>query len=297
MKILIVGGSGFVGVNLTKVLQAEGHEVAWLGRSSGQKGTVKQYMWNWASKQIDTECLQATDTIINLAGANVGAKRWTEAYKKEIYESRVLATNFLFETLKKVPNRVKRYISASGVGFYEAKYFNKIATERDTPGTDFLAQTCQAWEQAAKQMETLGIATTIFRFGVVVDAEAEAFKKLSMPISMGVGAALGSGLQKFAWIHVHDLCQMVLHSIHKNLSGIYNSVAPETIDNKTLTTQIAQHYKKPYFLPNVPAFVLKVILGEFADSLLQGSAVSSEKIVKTGFRFRYQKFVDFLESV
>lgn len=285
-SILVTGGTGLIGSNLCNLLKSKGHTVSILSRSKTKKTHV--FHWNIEDNYIDDEAIVNTDYIIHLAGAGIADKRWTKARKKELIASRVDSTNLLFEKVKALNPNLKGFISASGVGYYGAITSEKIFTENDNPDNDFLSEICILWEKKATKFNSLNIRTVILRTGVVFSKEGGALEKIIKPIQLGVGASLGSGNQYMPWIAMEDLCNMYVSAVENTeLNGIYNAVAPEHITNKELTKSIAKTLEKPLWLPNVPAFILKIMLGELAVILLEGSRVSSEKIKNTGFNFKY----------
>jgi len=200
--------------------------------------------------------------------------------------------------VKELNPNLKGFIAASGIGFYGATTSEKIYNEKDAPGNDFISEICKVWEKASLQFDSINIRTVIFRTGVVLAKEGGALEKLSQPIKLGVGAALGSGKQYIPWIHLNDLCNMYVEAIENSeIKGIYNAVAPEHVTNKSLTKMIAKNLKIPLWLPNIPAFVMKLILGKMAIILLEGSRVSSEKILATGFQFKYPTIEEAIQEL
>ncbi len=297
-NILITGGSGFVGIHLTILLKANGYTVSLLTRKINPKLDIPQYLWNWEQKQIDLQAIAKADAIIHLAGANVNGKRWNASWKKEIYDSRIESTAFLFDIISKNANHLEAFISASATGYYGCVTSEKIGHEDDLPSDDFLANTCHHWELAANKFTQLGIRTVMIRTGVVLSENSEAYKKISLPIRYGLGASIGSGKQYFPWIHVDDLSGIYLKAVmDTNVQGVFNAVAPDYITNTQLMATLAKHFKKPFFLPNIPSFMIKILFGEIADSLLNGSRISSEKISGTGFKFKYSSIEDFVASL
>lgn len=287
-NILITGGSGFVGMHLTTLLKAKGYEVSWLTRKINNSIDIPQYLWNWENKKIETEAIEKANIIIHLAGANVNGHRWNKKWKKEIYDSRIKSTDFLFEIISKQSNKIKIFVSASATGYYGFATSEKIFYETDFAGKDFLATTCNDWEQAATKFSTIGIRTSIIRTGVIFSESSEAYKKINLPIRFGFGAAIGSGKQYFPWIHLDDLCGIYLKAITDNsMQGVFNAVAPKFINNADLTKAMANHFNKHIWLPNIPPTVIKILFGEITESLLNGNRISSEKIIKCGFQFKY----------
>jgi uncharacterized protein (TIGR01777 family) len=287
-KVLITGGSGLVGKALTALLEMEGYQVYHLSRNKTAK-SARQRFWDPNKGVLDAKDVEGFDVIVHLAGAPIAKKRWTASRKKNIIDSRVTSAQLLYNRIRKTQQKPKLLLSASGIGYYGCKTDNHLYVEGDPPGSDFLGRCCVQWEKSAQQFETLGITTCILRTGVVFSRDGGALKQLLPPINYGLGAPLGSGKQHVPWIHIDDLCQMYLHVIKNNLHGTFNAVAPTTLTNAELTQKIAQLLGKKLWLPNIPAFMLKLMLGEMANMILEGSAVSAQKIVETGFVFQYEK--------
>ena len=285
-SILVTGGTGLIGSNLCNLLKSKGHNVSILSRSKTKKTNV--FHWDIEKKHIDDEAILNADYIIHLAGAGIADKRWTKSRKKQLIASRVDSTNLLFEKVKELNPNLKGFISASGIGFYGAITSKKIFQENDAPNNDFLSKICILWEKEVYKFNSLNIRTVVLRTGVVFSKEGGALEKIIKPIKLGAGASIGNGKQYMPWIAMEDLCNMYVSAIENiEIKGIYNAVAPEHITNEELTKSIAKTFKKPLWLPNIPSFFLKIILGELAVILLEGSRVSSEKIKKTGFNFLF----------
>ncbi|PKP37143.1 MAG: TIGR01777 family protein [Bacteroidetes bacterium HGW-Bacteroidetes-15] len=294
-SILVTGGTGLIGKKLCELLRNKGHKVAILSRNQHTK--PNSYYWNSDTRYIDAKAIVEADYIIHLAGEGIADKRWTEQRKNDLINSRIKTANLLFEKVKELNPNLKGFISASGIGYYDATTSEKIYEENDAPGNDFINEMCKVWEKASLQFDAINIRTVIFRTGVVLTKEGGALKKLSQPIKLGVGAPIGSGEQYIPWIHIEDLCNMYVEAIENSeIKGIYNAVAPEHVTNKALTKIIAKKIKKPLWLPNIPAFVMKLILGEMTVIILEGSRVSSEKIMATGFKFNYPNINEALDN-
>lgn len=295
-SILVTGGTGFIGRALCDLLREKGHTVLILSRTKTDNPNT--FYWNLAEHYVDPEAIIKADYIIHLAGEGIADKRWNKERKGLLVSSRVDSANLLFEKVKELHPNLKGFISASGIGYYGATTSEKIYNENDVAGRDFVSTICKLWEKAANQFNKINIRTVIFRTGVVLSNEGGALEKLSQPIKLGVGAALGSGEQYIPWIHMEDLCNMYFLAIeNEEIKGIYNAVAPEHINNKALTKTIAKKLKKPLWLPNIPTFVMKLILGKMAVIILEGSRVSSEKIMATGFKFNYPNIKEALENL
>ena len=297
-KVLISGGTGSIGRLMADSLHRQGFEVCLLSRSVNPNSTYKTYRWNIYDNYLDPEALKSCEYIIHLAGAGIADKSWSKKRKKEIIESRVLSTDLLYNKVKETNTQLKAFISASAVGYYGQLTSDHIFVEEDESANDFVGKTCFLWEQAVERFEELGIRTVMIRIGVVMMAEGGALEKMAQPVRMGVGAALGSGKQFIPWIHVEDLIGIFSLALKEDdMSGPYNAVAPRPVTNNEFTKVLAKVMDKKLFLPNVPGFVLKTILGERASLVLKGSRVSSKKIQDKGFEFQYEHLEPALKNL
>ena len=228
--------------------------------------------------------------------ANIADKRWSDQQKKIIINSRVQTTNLLFKTLKENKHNIKGVISASGADCYGLKTTDNLYKETDSYGNDFLSEVCKHWENSVLQFDSIGVKTTCLRTGVVFAKEKSALQKMTTPIKIGIGSPLGTGKQIMSYIHIEDLCNMYIHAIENSVYGMYNAVAVNNT-NKQVTKSIAKILKAPLFMPNAPSFVLKLLFGEMASILLEGSAVDNSKIKATGFIFKYPDSETILRDV
>lgn len=291
-NILITGASGLIGRELTKLLLQKGYSVSILSRSINNIPNVKTYLWDIEGKFIEAEALSNVDYIIHLAGANIGEKRWRPNRKEQIVSSRVESAELLYNNLPN-DNKLKAFISASAVGYYGAKTSNVIFEEDNCAASDFIGAVCQKWEKAADLFNSKAERVVKLRTGVVVSEYGGALEKIKMPIRYNVGSAIGTGKQYFPWIHISDLCNIYLKALDDDqMLDAYNAVAPEHINNKQVTLELARVMKKRIWLPNVPAFVMKILFGEMASIILEGSRVSAKKILDAGFTFKYTRFKD-----
>lgn len=289
-KILITGGTGLVGIALCSKLQALGFEVAILSRTKNEKSTFPTYYWDVAKNEIDIKIINSVDCIIHLAGVNISEKRWTKKQKEQILDSRIKSAELIFNHIAVKNNQLKTFITASAVGFYGAKTSNQIFDESAPAASDFLGQTCFKWEQVADKFAAIGIRTVKIRTGIVLTKKGGALAKIAKPIKLGFGAAIGSGSQYLPWIHIDDLTNIYYKAIEaETMIGAYNAVAPEQLTNQEFSKKVAQNLKKSIWLPNIPAIIFKLIFGEMAVILLNGSRISSAKIEALGFQFKYPK--------
>jgi uncharacterized protein (TIGR01777 family) len=286
--VLISGGSGLVGKHLGKSLQERGFDIILLSRSKKNKEHVPSYLWDLAKGEIDSEAIASADYIIHLSGANIGEKRWTPARKEEIKASRINSGQLILDEVKRQNKNLQAFISASATGYYGSITSREEFGENHPPGEDFLGQICSDWEKMADRFKDEGIRTVKIRTGVVLTREGGALAKMAMPIKFGLAAALGNGKQFLPWIHIEDLCGIYIRAVEDaQMSGAYNAVAPEQLTNREFTRALAKVFNKTLWLPNVPAFVLKIVFGKMSEILLQGSRVSSDKIQKAGYRFSF----------
>ncbi|HEY3430174.1 MAG TPA: TIGR01777 family oxidoreductase [Cyclobacteriaceae bacterium] len=292
-KVLITGASGLVGTRLTEILLQRGHQVSHVSRS--KKQSVKTFVWDVEKGKIDSEAFKDVDTIIHLAGEGVAEKRWSKRRKQEILESRTKSTALLARHLAE-NQHVKTVICASAIGYYGFDKADAELTEESPAGNDFLAQVVNQWEQEADKIRDKRLVK--FRIGIVLSHRGGALVEMTKPIRWGLGAPLGTGHQYISWIHLDDLCNMFMFAIeNQGINGVYNATGPYAVTNKELTKKIAQALHKPLWLPPVPAFVLKIIIGEMADVVVSGSVVSSKKIQETGFKFMFPVLERALENL
>jgi uncharacterized protein (TIGR01777 family) len=288
-NVLITGGTGFIGKYLTEVLIKNGFSVSVLSRSE-RKNTefITYYRWNLKQNYIDENAILNADYIIHLAGEGIVEKRWTNNRKKAILESRTKPIELIYAILQKNNKTLKAFVSSSAVGIYGAFTSQKICTEFTLPANDFLGITCQIWEDTVDKIGSLGIRTVKIRTGIVLGKDEGFLKKVAPSFKAGFGSILGSGKQYLPWIHINDLAKIYLKSITDvQMHGPYNAAVTDNTTNLTFSRILANLYGYSIWLPKVPKFILKVVLGEMSVAVLKGQRVSSEKIKKEGFEFQF----------
>src|SRR5690554_6161208 len=263
--VLVAGGSGLIGQEVTKELSACGHEVRVLTRKKQPKFPC--FYWNPKKKEIDRSAIKGVQVIINLAGVGITNKRWSVQRKKMIFNSRIQPTQFLHEISQNIP-ALTQYISASGITCYGYEHPLKIYKESDSFGTDFLSTIVKRWEEAADLFSPQQKVVKI-RTGVVLTEKGGALPKISRAIKNYIGAPLGSGEQKMPWITLKDIARIYTYAVNHQLDGVYNASVAD-ISNKDLTQKVAEKLKKPLWLPKVPAFIIKYALGEMSSLVLEG---------------------------
>jgi len=289
-KILIAGGTGFVGKQLIPFLVEKGYSIHVLTRkpSANSSKNIRFFQWEIERQYIDKKAFEGVEILINLTGANIGEKRWTEQRKKEIIDSRINSIDVLYQYISENKFNINTFISSSAVGFYGAVTTDKTFVETSENGNDFLASVCQKWEVAALKFNDLGIRTIIFRKGVILGKGGGMVQKLSPLANLGINVSLGSGKQYLPWIDIRDLVKLYNFILsNAQLNGIYNAVATEQMTMNDFSKALLKSFGKKSFLPNAPAFVIRLLFGEMAVMLLEGSKVSNEKLKTTGFIFEF----------
>ncbi len=299
--ILITGGTGLVGNHLTKSLIEKGHKVRILTRSTKQSTNgVDYYHWDVKHDEIDKQALLGIDSIVHLAGAGVADGAWNDTYKEEIINSRVDSIQLLLKNCKALKSFPKSVISASGTAYYGFDNSDMSYDESAEAGKGFLTEVSERWEEASAGFEQHDVRRVIFRIGLVLSDKGGALTPIKIPFQFGIGSAMGTGKQALPWIHIDDLTNGIIEAIErKEIAGIFNAVAPQQVTSSEFSKTLAQEMKRPFWAPNVPSFVLRIILGkEKADEmLLNGAHVSSKKLEKTGFNFQFPDLGSALRSL
>lgn len=296
--VLITGGRGFLGKHLCRKLIERGYTPAILTRKHDKKSNITSYQWDPDKKIIDHAAIPSSDYLIHLTGVNLGEKRWTKKRKQLIMKSRILPAGFLFNAIKECGKKPKAFISISGTGYYGSVTSEKVFIETDRPGRDFLGEVCRKWEKAAAWFEEIGVRTVRIRSAVVLAEGSDVLSRMSVPVKLGVGSPIGRGSQYFPWIHIDDLCNIFIKAIEDtSMTGAYNAVAPDQITNKEFVKILAHVLKKPFWFPRIPVILIKILFGELSVMLLKGSRISSEKIEKAGFVFKFPKLEDALKDL
>ncbi|MFA6261499.1 MAG: TIGR01777 family oxidoreductase [Bacteroidia bacterium] len=295
--VLITGGTGMLGTRLTEWLLQNGMQVSHLSRYPNPHATVKQFQWNYKTGIMDPEAIQTADAIINLAGAGIADHRWTPAYKKEIYDSRILGTRLLVQSLKQTEHRIKTIIQISAIGIYRQNLTGP-GDENTAMGNDFLAKTCMDWENELIQTIPSEIRTVVVRTGTVLSPRGGFLKKLYLPFRFTGGVYFGNGTQQQSWIHIDDWCAIMMHALKDlTLTGTYNAVSPNPIDQKQMMQEISRSLHRRLWLPPVPAFALRWILGELTGELLASHALVPDRLLKTGYHFQYPEIKSALKDI
>lgn len=291
MHVLIAGGTGLIGRKLERSLVSKGLKVSILSRNPRR---INEFKWDPINKEICFPELDQINVLINLSGVGIADKRWTDSRKKELYDSRIETNEFLYSEIDKMTS-LRQFISSSGINCYGYNDDLKVYKEEDPFGEDYLSQLVRSWEKSADLFSS-HVKVAKIRTAVVLDNQGGALKKMSQAVNWGVGSPLGSGKQMMPWIHNEDLVELIAHVIKAELEGPINAVA-NCDTNADFMRSLAKSLKKPFFFLNVPSVVLKLLLGEMSSILLNGLKASNERIIKSGFNFRFTKVEDALKDL
>ena len=301
MKVLVTGATGFIGNQLLIQFKDKNVDLVVLTRNPKTAGVrlpvdSQILSWNLNSSDLSPEKMEGIDAVVHLAGAGVADKRWSDKRKREIRESRISSTRQLVDAFSKLETKPKVFVSASAIGIYGDRG-DEILDENSDMGQDFLSHVCQDWEQEALKAESLGIRTVCLRTGIVLGNDGGALKRMLPPFRLGLGGPLGDGKQWMSWIHVRDLAKLAIHCIEtQTVRGSVNAVSPNPETNSGFTKKLAKELGRPAFFP-VPAFGLKLALGELSSLLLGSQRVSSKKAVDSGFKFMYPNLETALKAI
>jgi uncharacterized protein (TIGR01777 family) len=291
MKVFITGGTGFVGNHLTQALSRSGHEVMLLSRSpakdrqlpTGASLLVGDPNQPGAWQQAVAEC----GVAINLAGSSIFT-HWNAKAKQVIRQSRIATTRYLVAALAARQGRETLLISASAIGYYGGRDDDQLLDEDSPPGADFLAQLARDWEAEAQRAESFGVRVVRCRFGIVLGSSGGTLSKMTPAFRSGLGSPLGSGRQWFSWIHERDLTDVMLFLLARHdISGPVNCATPFPVRNRELSQALAKALHRPLILPAAPAFLVRMVLGEFGDVVLKGQRVYPKRLLSEGFEFRF----------
>lgn len=267
-----------------------------LSRTHGKDPHVKTYLWDVNKAEIDEHCVDGVDVIVHLAGAGIADEKWTDKRKKELIDSRTKSIGLIYGLLKSKPHQVNAVVSASAIGYYSDRG-DTLMHETDPSSNDFMAKCCVEWEDAVEKGKLLGLRILKFRTGVVLD-DGGALAKLALPVKLFVGSPLGDGKQWIPWIHYQDVIDMYVNGIENSkMEGVFNMVAPIPVTNEQLTKAVAKQLRKPLWAPNVPAFLIKLLLGEMSTIVLGSTKVSADKIANAGFLFKYPEITTALKEI
>lgn len=287
-RVVITGATGLIGSHLSPLLEELGYDVVHLTRNRKKGDRAKSFVWDPGRSYADSDAFRPGDIIIHLAGTSIGAGRWTRKRKSEIISSRVDSAALIFSKTVGAGIIPSAFITASASGYYGAITSQKIFTEAEPPADDFLGETCRRWEEAALPFAQHGVRVVMIRTSVVLSASGSALSKIKMPAAAGLIIRFGPGDQYFPWIHIDDLCAVYLMAVRESgMTGPYNASAPGHVTLEALMMEIARQKHLPVFLPHIPEWFMRAVLGEMSVILTTGSRISSARLANEGFSFRY----------
>lgn len=300
-KIIITGATGSIGRNLVQQLTARGDQVIVFSRNPEiaevKLPQVKKF-FKWDYERVDAMMLElhGVDAVVHLAGANLGAKRWSDEYKKLAYDSRIISTGNLVEAIKLAAQKPKAFICSSAVGFYGNRY-DDVLIENSLAGKDFLAKLCNDWEKESERVERFGVRRVSIRTGLVLMNDEGVLKQMLLPFKLFIGGPLGNGKQWFPWIHIDDIVGVYLHAIdNDNLTGTVNAASSGIVRMNEFAKTLSKVLNRPSIFP-VPKFLMKIVAGEVADYAVMSQRVSVEKILNSGYEFKFENLEETLRNL
>ena len=299
MRVLVTGATGLIGSHLVKNLLEKGYKVNYLTTKKSKLKQEKNYqgfLWNPKRDKIDTSCLEGVEKIFHLAGAPIN-KRWTKKQKKIIYNSRIGTANLLFKTLKENNFSIKQFISASAIGIYPSDFQKLYNEDSSETAETFLGHVVEDWEKSAQQFKSLGIKVSIVRTGLVLSKKGGALPVMLKSVKNKMGIIFGSGKQWQSWIHLKDLVGIYEHLEKEELEGVYNGVASNPVINRRLATIIIKLMERTVIIERIPKLLLQLGLGESHILVTDSQLVSSEKIDKSGYKFKFTNVIAALRDI
>jgi uncharacterized protein len=299
MRIIVTGGTGQIGLRFCHLLASAGHDVwvttRWSGRASTQAG-IQFVTWDGETSQGWSKLVDGADAVVNLAGENIGGKRWSTSQMDLIRRSRALAGKAVMEAIKQAVHLPRVFIQASAVGYYGTRRQTPL-DESSPSGEDELTDICQDWEASTRPVEDLGVRRIIIRTGVVLDKTKGALPRLVLPFEFFVGGPLGNGSQVYSWIHLTDQINAMRFLLENpRAEGVYNLTAPEPATNREFGKILGEVLHRPFWMP-VPAFALKMLLGDQSKLVLEGQRVLPRRLVEAGYQFQFPHLKGALEDL
>ena len=297
MKIVIAGGSGFIGQKLMDLLLNAGHSIVILTRKEKKSSTKVQYVQWLAEGAAPENEIKNADAFINLAGVSINDGRWSKSHQKQIYESRMTATDELLRIISILPDKPTVFINASAIGIYPASVQNVYTENSSEIADDFLGKTVRDWENKAKQVEAHSIRSVFMRFGVVLGKEGGALPLMALPYKLFVGGKVGRGDQWVSWVHVNDVVRAIVFALENNqVSGPVNVTSPSPLQMNDFGKTIGSVLHRPHWFP-VPSFVMKLVLGQKSALVLEGQHVMPQVLMEEGFEFTFPTLKSALEDL
>lgn len=297
--MLITGATGLIGQKLIELCSEKGIEVHYFTRDPSKVShfkNAKGFLWDIKNRTLDDGAFQGVTTIVHLAGAPI-SKRWTKSYRKTLVNSRVVPMQMMYERLEKINHSVGHFISASGISIYPSSSTKLYTEDEQSRSLNFITEVVEKWEAQARKFKSLGMEVSKVRTGLVLAKNGGLLQTLVQPVRLGIGSPLGSGEQWQSWIHIEDIAGIYLFLMRSNMEGIFNAVAPNPVKQKRLIKLIATKLNKPLWMPNVPGFAIKLLMGEMGSLALESQLVSANKIKEIGYHFQYPNLEPALDDL
>ncbi len=296
-NVLITGGTGLIGTQLSHLLEESGFTVRHLSRKENLNARFPAYHWDPAKGTINLNAFENVSMIVTLAGAGIADKHWTKARKKLLIDSRVNGNNLITKTLLQLKIKPKVIVAASAVGYYGDRK-DEILTENSQPGKGFLTECTMAWEATFDQFEKLADRFVALRIGIVLSSKGGALEKLALPFKAGIGNYFGKGDQYYSWIHIDDICEMFAYALkNEKLAGYFNAVGPRPATTKEIIYSIKEAKNSSALVFPSPSFAMKLALGEMSCMILGSTRVSAQKILNSGYQFQHDQLVLALSDI
>lgn len=298
-KVLITGATGLIGQKLIELCSEKGIEVHYFTRDPSKVShfkNAKGFLWDIKNRTLDDGAFQGVTTIVHLAGAPI-SKRWTKSYRKTLVNSRAVPMQMMYERLEKINHSVGHFISASGISIYPSSSTKLYTEDEQSRSLNFITEVVEKWEAQARNFKSLGMEVSKVRTGLVLAKNGGLLQTLVQPVRLGIGSPLGSGEQWQSWIHIEDIAGIYLFLMRSNMEGIFNAVAPNPVKQKRLIKLIATKLNKPLWMPNVPGFAIKLLMGEMGSLALESQLVSANKIKEIGYHFQYPNLEPALDDL
>ncbi len=294
MKVLIAGSSGLIGTALAGRLLDDGNEVLRLVRRAPV--AADEVRWDPSGGSVDASSLEGIDAVVHLGGVSIAGRRWSEAYKQQIRDSRVISTRLLSETIANLQSRPAVFLCASALGYYGNRG-DEVLTEESPRGSGFIANSTAEWESACSPASEAGIRVCNMRIGVVLSREGEMPRRTLLPFKLGLGGKLGNGRQYFSWVHIEDVVRAFVYALdNPSLTGPVNVSAPNPVSNAAFTRALARVLSRPAFF-TVPEFALRITMGEMSQLALDSARVSPRRLEESGFKFEWNDIEQALRDV
>jgi len=289
MKVLIAGGTGLIGQRLSELLIQNNYEVVHLSREVVKNSLFTTFSWNVEQQKIDTKAFENVDYVINLSGENIASGRWTAKQKEKIINSRIDSNRLLKSAFVKTQFFPKKYISSAAIGYYGASNIKEFNEHSAPENIGFLSKTCQKWEESIQEIQQIGVSTAWVRIGVVLSSKGGALKEMISTAKYGLNLYFGNGKQFYSWVHIDDLCQIFLYLINnQEAAGVYNGCSPFSNTNFEIALALSKAIGINSILLPIPAFFLKLFLGEMSSIVLDSSKVVPQRLISENFRFEYE---------